>query len=44
MQDKARNASVSARDLLQTSAEMMLASEWKTPRKDKGNRLHWHPK
>jgi hypothetical protein len=43
MRDKARNAGVSARNLLQASAEMMLASEWKTPRKDKGSRWHWDP-
>jgi len=38
MRDKARNASVSARNLLQASAKMMLASEWKPARKEKGNR------
>jgi hypothetical protein len=38
MRDKARNAGVSARNLLQASAEMMLGSDWKLARKDKSNR------
>jgi hypothetical protein len=40
MQDKARNASGSARYLLHASATMMLGSAWKTPSKRKGNSFH----
>jgi hypothetical protein len=43
MRDKARNAGVSARNLLQASAEMMLGSDWKLARKDKSNRYPWNP-